>query len=419
MSDNINRLEKEPTVDGYVTEKLDVLYNGLLGEYNQNGKYIISPQIITELVKVRKYRRNSFNNAVYCVAQSKVIGDILFEIIFKKNSKDEGAATLNVLEHIKKVNGYILNTIKTPISVYKAPISPRFIDHACEAFSLIQDAGEGMEYTADKIDEQIYILAKHELSNMLGKLSFEEYNMIYEGFFKKRMEILKDMNNPFSKQILDTFDLEYDKIKNFFLSKKSPLQYKALNELLDKVIEDVSGLTPENRQAEEDYRVQITPVLKGFMLQAGTLETKCIKEVEKEFPRGKKEVLKEVLGSSIEIREDKSDKKQPPKVLDKSPNIQKTEQKQQVEKVISSVTSAREGMAALKEAVRNKKAPNKAPTARKAQGAARKAGDPMRTGLKVNSSEEFRDRELNEEARIKNLGDDIIKPSSSTPSLGR
>ncbi len=316
-------LERETTQDGFVTEKVDVLKSNLLGEYNAEGKYMISQAIIAELVNIRKYKRNAFNNAVYCVSQSKLVGELLFEIIFKKNTKGQvGSATLSLLEPVKKVNGYVQNTIKTPIGIYRAGISSTFVDDASRAFNVILNMGEGDTYEADKLDEQIFIQAKKDLNKILGAISYSEYNSLYEEYFNKRMEVIKKLDNPFMQEILREFDLEKSKIEQFFLQNDSGMQYKTLNELLDKVMEWYFGISPVNKKYEEEYRNTILPFLRAFILQAGTIEKTAVLDAEKAYPRNKKEVLEKTAQDSQQIKADKTKQNESAKVIDKSPDAQ-------------------------------------------------------------------------------------------------
>lgn len=328
-------LQREKTFDGYVTEKVDVLKNGLLGDYNKEGKYMISPTIIAELVNIRKYKRNAFNNAVYCVSQSKIIGELMFEIIFKKTTKGQiASATLSLLEPVKKVNGYIQNTIKTPIGVYRAPMESTFVDDACKSFNLILDMGEGYEaIDSDKLDEQLFIQAKRELGQLVGVASLEEFNNLYKDYFEKRMEIIKSLENPLMQEILSQFEIERSKIKEFFLNNEE-MQYKTLNELLDKVMEWYLGINPENKKYEEEYRTKILPIIRAFMLQAATIQKTAQIEAARHFPRSKKEVLEQTLSEVQQIQADTTKQSEPPRVIDKSPNAQssKEEKKPEVKK---------------------------------------------------------------------------------------
>ena len=312
-------LERQTTLDGYVTEKVDVLKSNLLGEYNTEGKYMISQSIVAELVNIRKYKRNAFNNSVYCVSQSKAIGEICFEIIFKKNSKSKvGSATLSILEPVKKINGYVQNTIKTPVAIYKTTVSSTFVDDACRAFNVVINIGENYEYDSERLDEQLYIQAKKELNHILGVVCYNDYDALYKDYFEKRMEIVKNLKNPFMQEILEEFEKE--KIKKFFLENEAGIEYKTLNELLDKIMEWYFGMSPSNKKYEDEYRNNILPFMRTFILQASTIDKVSKLNAPKSFPRNKKEVLEKTLQDVKNIQEDRTPQASSPKVIDKSPD---------------------------------------------------------------------------------------------------
>ena len=50
---------RKDTQDNFVTEKMDIIKNNLLGEYDDNGNYYIAPQIVSELIELKKVRKSS------------------------------------------------------------------------------------------------------------------------------------------------------------------------------------------------------------------------------------------------------------------------------------------------------------------------------------------------------------------------
>lgn len=76
MAGDIN-LTKDETFDGYVTEKINVIKNDLLGDYNENGKYIINEKVILELLKLEKNKRSTFNNSIFVQVICRVMVKLL------------------------------------------------------------------------------------------------------------------------------------------------------------------------------------------------------------------------------------------------------------------------------------------------------------------------------------------------------
>ncbi|MBE5738558.1 MAG: hypothetical protein E7354_02390 [Clostridiales bacterium] len=264
-------LTRKETQDNFVTERIDVYKNNLLGDYDDQGVYFISPQIIDELIKLPKQKTTSFDNSLFCVGDLLGFGQITFQLSFSKktNNKAKASATLYLLEAVDKINGYMQNTIKTKLAVFQKTVT-NFMESAFKFFNVNpkdtgssnndEDEGRGRKLVDDEMLSQSYILAKKQYSLFLEKLSDEKCLDAYGKYFTARYSALTKMNNPFSNAVLELFNEEYARIEKFFLKEKN---YKILNELLDKCIEEISG-TSENYAGQEQQFLDMT---------AGALET--------------------------------------------------------------------------------------------------------------------------------------------------
>lgn len=245
---------RKPTQDNFVTEKVDIYKNNLLGEYDSNGNYAIAPQIVQELISLTKVRKNSYDNSIFCFGNLLGYGEIAFEVSFDKNrdSENKAKASLYVLEDVDKVNGYLQNIIKTKLADFVSNVDD-FIEEAYSKFNVINE-GEEDEGREKKnldeleLDDNSYILAKRAYMLLLDKLSSEKMLDSYGKYFTARLTNLTKMENGFSSAVLDMFNEKYELIEEIFLKEKN---YKALNELLDSCIEGVSG-TKESYIAEEN-----------------------------------------------------------------------------------------------------------------------------------------------------------------------
>lgn len=264
-------LHKNDSQDNYTTEKINVICNGLLGEY-VNGKYIIPSVVADELLNLPKYKKSTFKNSVFVTSFLPTHGEIVFELIYEKNTSNNTAkATIYVLENEYKVNGYLQNTVKTKLTSYVDDLDG-FIEKSYDKFKVSVSEGDSKSY---KITEdpnlQGYVSAKKQFSNALNQLTEDKYLDLYKSFFEQRLTLLKELNNPFSKSVLDKFNLEYQKIEKFFLQNKD---YKALSELLDKCFEDMYGINPNFKDQEKEYREKILPMILIFSQQAEDLVQK-------------------------------------------------------------------------------------------------------------------------------------------------
>ena len=49
---------RKTTQDNFITEKVDIFKNNLLGQYDDDGNYEIAPQIMNELIELKKVRKS-------------------------------------------------------------------------------------------------------------------------------------------------------------------------------------------------------------------------------------------------------------------------------------------------------------------------------------------------------------------------
>ncbi len=235
---------RKETQDNFVTEKVDIFKNNLLGEYDDNGHYSIAPQIVNELIELKKFKKKSYDNSVFCFGSLLGYGEIAFELTFEKTRDDnnKAIASLYVLEDVDKINGYIQNIIKTKIADFSSDVGD-FIDQAYIKFNItdgsdIDDEGKERKSLDDLELEDSYILAKKAYMLLLDKLSDEKMLDAYGKYFTARLTLLTKAENEFSQAVLDVFNSRYELIEDVFLKEKN---YKCLNELLDSCIESVSG----------------------------------------------------------------------------------------------------------------------------------------------------------------------------------
>lgn len=259
---------RKDTQDNFVTEKMDIIKNNLLGEYDDNGNYHIAPQIVNELIELKKVRKSSYNNSMFCSGSLIGYGEIMFEITFDNSRDDEDLATssLFVLEEVEKVNGYLQNIIKTKIAEFKSTVE-NFLDDSYSKFHVTDETDEGDDEGKEKKSledlniEDSYILAKKAYMLLLSKLSEEKMLDAYGKYFTFRLSKLTKLDNEFSNAVLNSFNERYALIEEVFLKEKN---YKALNELLDACIEEISGTKEIYIQQEAEFNVGCKDALDTF-----------------------------------------------------------------------------------------------------------------------------------------------------------
>lgn len=332
------KFKRAETFDEFTTEKYDVVVNKLLGDYNANGIYVINKKVAAELLEVKKSKKDSYNNEIFCTAKTTSGKIVDFDISFKKNSASKMAvAELYVLEGVPKQGGRMVNVLKTPIAKFTQELTPNFVDLALAKFNVVVNASdEGQEL---KETDDTYIVKRNTLLGYLDKMTADSYNIVYEDFFTQRINLLKSMNNAYSKKVLAIFNEEFNKMSDYFLVDKKNRKvtnYKAMNELLDKAFEDLADLE-EYREQEKMFRERILPILTMFIQGAERINSSAMKSVLDSVPKRMKETLTEPLIDKKQAEESRMK----PTVKETSKETLKKEIDESIEKIKTGSTKVK------------------------------------------------------------------------------
>jgi len=161
------------------THITDVIYNGMLGDYDEHGKYDISKDIIKELTHMPKrfVRKDKFGTYL----QSKY-GDTTFNFcltppVIKENG--DAYCYLQLLEEVSYTNGYIIDTKTTTLATYEYTYSDVYYDWVASAFNIDQDPdGEpegGREY---KMPDYINLRLKYQKA--VADMSIDQFEQLLE-----------------------------------------------------------------------------------------------------------------------------------------------------------------------------------------------------------------------------------------------
>ena len=304
----IGEITRKITQDNFVTERIDVIKNNLLGSYDDDGDYVIAPQIVKELLEMEKIKKTTFANSVFCIGNLLGYGEIVFELIFNSKTKDgvNAVASLYVLEDIDKINGYLQNTIKTHLADFHEDVE-NFMEETYAYFKIVNSPDEDdadvleRKLIDDLENDSSYILAKKQFSLLLDKLLEEKFLDAYGKYFTSRISALTKIDNEFTRTVLNSFNTQYSLIQNVFLQEKN---YKMLNELLDKCIEEHSGLTPTFSEQEKEFNHVVKPALDTFVNNVNELsdkfEQKALNMLDKSDREKVEVILEEVEENQIE-----------------------------------------------------------------------------------------------------------------------
>ncbi|MGN1227816.1 MAG: hypothetical protein ACI4TX_04140 [Christensenellales bacterium] len=247
------RYKKIDSESGYLTDEVeignfkiyqrrDIVENLLLGDYNQNGDYVLNSKILKGLVGIRKeksgdYSQIIFLNSVESFAQK---GKLKFSISISDVKEQEGykIAVLKLLEPVKKMNGYIENTNSFIVASYKDKGDEAFNSKVAKVFHIVDTSvDEGMDdpEIVNSIIERLKFLNNYK-SIYLNDIASQE-----QAYYYARLELLKD---PRFEEILIEYKKHLTKA-SMFIDPSSNDYYAKLNELLDLSIDIVASRNKE------------------------------------------------------------------------------------------------------------------------------------------------------------------------------
>ena len=91
-----------------------VVLGCMLGDFNELGHYVVSPEIVQELISLEKYIVQTYDNIELCRSCLKLDKQIAFMLTFEGNK-----ATLSLVEKInyEALRKYIITTTKSAYKV--------------------------------------------------------------------------------------------------------------------------------------------------------------------------------------------------------------------------------------------------------------------------------------------------------------
>ena len=254
---------------GYIDNSVEIEYakfNNLrhsvigvmLGDFNENGEYIISKEIVNELVLMRKFISDSVDNIEICHGEFVVENPFIFAITYEGNR-----ATLSILEKINleanfKLNSGAYSNIKETI-LDQVETSGEINRNLLYKKWNIGEFG-GQEISIFSCDEEMLtkyfgiverykylMLANIELLEKEKQLENLEINYTNSTF--ECLERYPELQKLVVEQLNNTI-----KEKNNFLDPKKANFAKTFNELLDNAIS--SNLTKLNQEDQSRFKAE-------------------------------------------------------------------------------------------------------------------------------------------------------------------
>ena len=302
----------------------DIVDNCMLGDFDDNGNYVVQKHIVDAIVKMKKIYISAFEKSIYCesVKQFDNYGKINLRLRIVPNTPTEGytTAVLELLETVNKVNGYFINTNHVTLlgAQFKGEEN---IEKIFKFFNIVD--------ITDGVDDGALTENNQDVLDIINRINYLQ--MVKEGQKKFMSKYQKDLYNKkiqlLSKSktgapLLEDFNKEYFYVLSKFTSKENPDFYKHLNQLLDAIIERNIDFIKEDKNLMKDLRSLQSAQAKLFNVVNNQLKSELesknvVKQnanAEKELKEAKAEVKKEDL---------KSNKKSETKVAEKEQKVEK------------------------------------------------------------------------------------------------
>ena len=287
---------KQDSELGYIEDSAEIEYlklnnlrhsilGNMLGEFDEQGFYVIAPQIQKELISMRKFIVNSLDNIDICHGVLMLDKPITFMVTFESDR-----ATLSLVEKMSyeanleidsgtysNVNEFILDEVETAGEINRNLVYKRW------------NIGE---YGGETLD--VRHMDEETLAQFLGIVNRYKYLLCANKMLLKKEEALEDIEAEYTigmfevlsrypqlKKLVDAeIKSEIKEKKRFILLDKANFA-KTFNEVLDQAIDNgLFELSDEEQQAFKEERRSV--LLKRNMKMGEELNIKTVATTEEE-----------------------------------------------------------------------------------------------------------------------------------------
>lgn len=250
-------LEDKDDINYFATSQMKkVAFGCMLGDFDENGLYVVSEKIINELIKMPKVIVENVEGTD--LIRSKIKGDAFFHFIL---SIEGNKARLSLLEKINYQSNRSLNSgaysnineyLLDEVIVLDKDVNR---DALYQKYNIAtEDDGDVLSiFDMDELTIALYfnliekIKANYLTQNKLV-LKEKESEQIEADYFEAVLEAVSGYAD-FEGKVLNDFKSNLAEKHNFFVPSK-PFYQSAINEILDSVIDLYIGdLSDEERQA--------------------------------------------------------------------------------------------------------------------------------------------------------------------------
>lgn len=322
--------DKEEVEYFKAVQRLDVIDNCMLGDFDATGKYVVNKAISDKLVKMKKAYVSAFEKSIYCesVKEFPEYGKINFQLKIIPNSpKGSTTVMLELLETVNRCNGYYQNTN------HVALIGAKFkgeenIEKIFKFFNIVSgddDEGALKEKDVDVV-EIAHRIAYLQLFREGNRRALQKYQ---KDLYNKKIALLSKSNE--GMKLLEDFNKEFFHINNKYTSKDNVDFYKHLNQLLDSIIERNIDFIKEDKETYKALMSMESASANLFNLDMNKLssEMNAKQNLEQEITNKMNKSAQEKVE---EKAEEKVEKKSEEKIEKPKEEVKKQKSEEEIKK---------------------------------------------------------------------------------------
>lgn len=231
-----------------------VVIGCMLGDFNENGTYVVSPEIVEELIHMEKYLVQSYDNIEFCKSCIKLDKQISFMVTFEGNR-----ATLSLVEKLNyeanfaidsgaysNINEYVLDVVETSGEINRNAIYLRW--------NISTTPGAILDiFNCEDVILEKYFGIVNRFKYLLGAnavlLQKEEEIEEIEAAYANEILIILTRYPKLKQAVIKTIKATLDEKKDM-VSVEKPYFAKTFNEILENAIEENIDVLDEQEKQE-------------------------------------------------------------------------------------------------------------------------------------------------------------------------
>lgn len=262
--EQISASESDAVLDDYqqISNYKDVLFNDLMGDYDERGEYSINDDILQDLIDMPK--KIDFVDEAGIHARG-FLGDHIFSFLVTapvKTDKGDAYCYLKLDEQVDRMAGFRYDVVTSVIATYCYRYDELFDQYMRDVFHLREYEGdntgeEGRQYRAE------YIANRYELLYATRACSEDYYEKLEEIYFNHRIMMLS--MDPELMAIMAEFNKKRVKLDPYLIISKRRFYF--LNQLLDEVLQLQNERIKKSEIAEKMDLLDAKYIEKSVMIK--------------------------------------------------------------------------------------------------------------------------------------------------------